>query len=67
MWTKQQAHWMLKYILKLSLLTPHAPAKHRNALVRANRDLTATGTPTLPEKAGSRGQTMAHRYLIAWC
>ena len=36
---------------------------HRYALVRENRDLIATGTPTLPataETAGSRGQTMAH-------
>ena len=63
-----KAHCSLKYILKLSLLTLHAPATHRNALVRANRDLTATGTPTLPataERAESRCRTLAHRCLIA--
>ena len=64
MWTKQQAHWMLKYILKLSLLAPHTPAKHGKCSVRSTQGfLTWTDSR---DRAGSKGRTTAHRCLIAW-
>ena len=54
MWTKQQCYCSgklklpsftaVKIHLMLSLVTPHAPAKHRKFLVRANRDSSLPAT-----------------------
>lgn len=62
-----KAHCTLKYISKLSLLAPHEPAKHRNSLVEANRDLTPTGTPILSAtaaRAGSRGTQVLYSLVL---